>query len=204
MNLIEDLFLTYLSQTQPEIVIQFCQKKGRIKQVEEQVIDQPEIAYEYARRVIKGRWPEAEKYIATKKDVALQYAANVIKDRFPEYEKLLIAKKMREEIFYYCKVTRKRFPEAEHILAKGAMNDILDYANLIIKGRFELAEPKIITKPKYILAYAQVLASLPSRPSESEPVPPEMHSAMTMFSFQDPENNFVKEYFKRFATRQKV
>jgi hypothetical protein len=188
MDLLESLLLKFLAKSDPQMIIDFCEEKGRVPQIEGQVIHCPILSCDYAIRVIKGRWEEAEEKISQDENSSIRYANYALKDRFPAYEKNII--KNREKIIEYCVSIQKRLPEAEPLLAKGAMDDIFKYAKQVIKGRFELAEPKIITKPKWILSYSDALGMKISE---------EMHNAMTMFSFQDPNNKVVKEYFKKYG-----
>lgn len=189
MNIFEELFLRFLVHSNPDLIIKFCQERGRIKEIEEHITSNPNLAFEYARLVIKGRWEEAEPNISKNENIAITYAKDILKGRFPLFEKNIL--KNKSKIIEYCMAIKQRFPEAEPYLAKGSINDILCYAKNVIRGRFELAEPKIITRPHWILDYSMLF--YPNKPPE------EFHNAMSLLSFKDPNNKIIKEYFNKFG-----
>lgn len=189
MNVLNDLFFRFMVKNDPKMVIDYCRDMGqRVKEIEPHIINKPNLACEYAAVVIKGRWEEAEKNIAEDNAIALRYATEIIKGRFAAYEKRIL--KDKSQLVHYCTRIKQRIEEFEPIIAKASFDDVMAYTKNVICGRFELAESKIMTKPKWILEYSRVLGKKPSD---------EMHSAMTMFSFQDPNNKIIKQYFFEFG-----
>lgn len=195
MSFTNDLFLRYMVKNDVQMVLDYCSEVGRIKEIEEALlkIAKVEVSAQhlvrYARDTIKGRWQEAEERISVYPGSAVTYAQQVLKDRFPLYEQKIIKSKSKELMVEYCTSLKKRVPELEPHIAKGSFEGILKYAHLVIGGRFELAEAKIITKPKRILQYHQML-----RCTGTE-LPDEMHTAMVMYSSQNGSDKSIKEYF---------
>lgn len=188
MSISEDLFINFLIKKEPHVVLDYCKRAGRVEQIEKMLINDSKLASQYAIEVVKGRWEEAEESIAQDESSALDYACKIIKGRFPAYEKII--SKDRNQIIHYCILIQKRWPEVEEFIAKGPTSYSIQYARHIIKGRFEVAEPKIATKPKWILDYARALGQKPSQ---------ELHNAMTMYSFQNPNDKIIKQYFQEFG-----
>ena len=69
----------------------------------------PELAYAYARFVLKGRFPEGEAAIAKNPSDAYFYAKNVLNGRFPEGEEAIATKPGLISEWYL-----KLYPEAKH------------------------------------------------------------------------------------------
>jgi hypothetical protein len=187
MSLIEDLFVRFMAQAHPKSLVEYCEENGRIDAIEKQIACSPRLAAAYASKVVKGRWEEAEKAICEDAVASIQYAVEAIKGRFPAYEKRIM--KEADKVLEYCRAIGQRLPEAEGKIAKSGLHIILDYVSHVVKGRFEAAEAKIITKPKWILLYSNAVGKKI----------PEMNTAMTMFSFQKPDDKVVKMYFKSFG-----
>ena len=78
----------------------------------EKEIANSELAYNYARNIIKGRFPEGEAAIAKHPVYAYEYARDIIKGRWPEGE-AVIAEEPNWAFYYARHVIRGRFPEAE-------------------------------------------------------------------------------------------
>jgi len=78
------------------------------------ILQDPELALDYARDVIQGRWPEAEPVIMTNPRLAAQYAIDVIEDEWPEAEPQI----MKDPVWTYryaVSVRKSRWKAAEHI-----------------------------------------------------------------------------------------
>ncbi len=106
------------------------------------IASNPELAYWYAKYIIKGRFPEGEKAIASNPDYAYLYAKNIIKGRFPEGEKA-IASSPYYALWYAKNVLKGRFPEGEPAIASDPWYAYL-YAKYVIKGRFPADEKDIL------------------------------------------------------------
>lgn len=66
-------------------------RKGeRWPEAEKYIKKCPEIAYLYAKFVVKDKWPEAERYIKTDSSAARKYAKYVLKRRWKSAEKTII------------------------------------------------------------------------------------------------------------------
>lgn len=186
MGLLDEIMLEFIIEVKPQIILNRAERSGRIKEVEPMIIQRPKVALQYAMSVVKDRWPEAEQNIATDKEIAIQYALSVVKGRFKEYEKKIV--RDAAAVVEYCMAIGERFPEAEPYIVKSSIGNIMAYASTVVKGRFLLAEARIAMKPKWIMDYCdKVLRKKP---------PDELHSAMTMYSFQDPDSKAVKKYFQ--------
>jgi hypothetical protein len=186
MNFTEELLIEFMLEMNPSMILNRCADK-RPPEVERIIATRPKEALWYAENVIKGRWPEAEEAIASNHETALAYARIVLKGRFPEYEKRIV--KDPNVSFQYCRAIGRRFPEAEPRIAKSTARLAINYAALVIGGRFELAEAKIAKKPKWVLEYHE-------KALKGNVLPDELHNAMTLHSFENPEDKSVKRYFQ--------
>ena len=191
------LFMMFMVKNHPEQVIDYCTAMGRAKELEDYIALNPSLACQYAEEVIKGRWEEAEDKIASS-DCAYYYARAIIKGRFPAYEKTVKGTSdLYDKVIRYCVQIGKRWPEMEERIAKKAsLSGMMEYVRHCIKGRFEAAEERIMTKPNWIMEYCNTLEycdTLGGKP------PKELHTAMTMFSFQEPDNKTIKSYFNKYG-----
>lgn len=191
MTFTEELLVEFMLEMHPSMVLNRCADK-RPPEVERIIATRYKEALWYAENVIKGKWPEAEEAIASNHETALEYARKVLNGRFPEYEKRIV--KDPNASFQYCRTIRRRFPEAEPRIAKSTARLAINYAALVIGGRFEIAEAKIAKKPKWILEYCE--KALKGK------VPDELHNAMTLHSFENPEDKSVKKYFQTTKVRR--
>jgi hypothetical protein len=123
------------------------------KLLEPWLLQDPQAAYMYAKKVIKGRWPEAEPSIIKDASAAGSYAMDVIGDRWLEAEPKIIKDGSSYLALNYAKKSIKgRWPEAEPKIMQIPMAAIR-YAKEVIGGRWPEAEPIINThsysKKKY-------------------------------------------------------
>jgi hypothetical protein len=99
----------------PRAAITYAQKFGiRNKDAEKVIAQSPELAYEYAKKVIKGRWPEGEKAIASRATSAFSYADSVLRAPFPDGEQTIIDFGNRYMVRDYL----ERFPKRSEALIK--------------------------------------------------------------------------------------
>lgn len=70
----------YKFHSNPDTLLEY---NNRIKLI-------PELAYDYARNVIKSRWPEGEPTIMKDPYWAVMYAQHIIKGRWPDAEPYII------------------------------------------------------------------------------------------------------------------
>ena len=89
----------------------------RFPELEPDIIQDVNIAYLYAKNVIKGRWYEAEPTIMQSPLYTCIYARDVIKGRWPEGEPI-IARNMLEACVYAIQVMQNRWIEIEHMIAQ--------------------------------------------------------------------------------------
>jgi hypothetical protein len=101
----------------------------------------PEMAYQYAKNIIRGRWPEGEAAIKRDPFKAYYYAKDTLKDRWPEAEKYIIRNDTAAGLYTF-NVIHGPWPEAEEAIAKDSVYAIL-YAEKILKGRFFAGEKTI-------------------------------------------------------------
>lgn len=205
-KLIADLFLRYIVQKEPFMVVEYCTKTGRSKEIETALLQRskeknfPPIALvQYAGSVVKGRWEEAEETIFQNDVTVLEYIQVIGYQRLENYEKKLLKEVHKDQMVKYCQKLNKRIPELEPSIAKSSFHNVLYYAQNVAYGRFELAEPKIIKKPKWILEYRKMLEGLKAFQDGKIQFPDEMHQAMTMYSCETPNDKNIKEYFKRYG-----
>jgi hypothetical protein len=144
----------------------------------------------YAHKVLKRRWKWAEPVIATHGLAAYKYADLVIKGRFPLGEKS-IATHGGLAYIYAKKIFKDRFPLGEKSIAKDPFASAR-YASSIVKGRWRKGEKAIMKEPEAMLIYAR--GAIKGR------LPDPLHAAMTMLSFSDPSNEYIKKYFARYGT----
>jgi hypothetical protein len=113
----------------------------------------PDLAYAYAKNIIKGRWEEGESIIKTDVYSATHYASIILKHRWPEAEPTI----MKDGFSAYVYVSS--------ILASD--NDWIKEPNHE-HGRWPEAEPAIINRPDYAAEYAKFI--LKRRWLEAEPI----------------------------------
>ena len=77
------------------------------------IIQDAELAYNYARSIIKGRWNEAEQTISACPEYAFNYAINIIRGRWEEAEEF-IAKDPKYAYHYARLVIKGKLPEDMH------------------------------------------------------------------------------------------
>lgn len=112
-----------------------------------------EIAYDYAKTILRDRFILGEPSIAKDGYIAYKYARDVLKDRFKLGEPA-IANFYAPNIpvRYAEKILKGPFPEAEENIAKDShYSDI--YAIEVLNKRFELGEPAIFKNPELRASY---------------------------------------------------
>jgi hypothetical protein len=112
----------------------------------------PNIAYYYARYVMKRRWEDAEPYISRQDSIAFNYAYWVVKGRWEECEQTLIDGDPYYIARYAEDVLDGRWadigkPEAEEVL-KTYPQYAAEYAMHVMKKRWKEAEPYIKQDPR--------------------------------------------------------
>ena len=198
MDILNDLFLRYLAKNDGRMLVDYCKDVGRVKEVEVALLRANNILdiSQYAEEVVKGRWEEAETILAGVASYAIEYARKCCVGRFPLFEKHMIDRNLKELMVDYCRrgcLCRVR--ELEPYIARGTLENILGYVLNVTYGRFELAEPKIIKKPGWILRYRDVLGHV----GKGDEFPVEMHSAMVLYSSSKPSDKNIKDYFSKYA-----
>jgi hypothetical protein len=126
--------------------------KKFFKQIESEVITDPEQANNYAYFVIRGRWPEAEAVIATDPESAASYAGEALKGRWPEAE-AVIATDPSASWNYARHAIKGRWPEGEAAIARDPL-DSYNYAAYVIKGPFPKGEAAIAKQYETAFNYA--------------------------------------------------
>ncbi len=152
--------------TDPKIAFHYVLSVGPSAEVMEVIAKDPEVAYEYARDIIKGRWPEAEPTISSDPWAASMYATNVIKGRWPEAEPTIMTDPGVAQL-YAINVIKGRWPEAEPTISSDPWAASI-YAINVIKGRWPEAEPTISSDPQNALTYAVYV--IKGRWPEAEPI----------------------------------
>ena len=121
----------------------------------------PEIAYLYAKNVIKGRWPEAESNIMKNQSTILKYVRDVIEGRWPEAEPTIM-KSPYYAYLYATNIIKGRWPKAEHIIMKSTNKNIIkQYLKFLSdneKIEFLKLYPHMI---KYITISREIKSKLP-------------------------------------------
>jgi len=87
-------------------------KFERFPELEPLLYNDPELAFDYAKIIVRGRFIEAEPYIMKDPTYAYHYAADVIKDEWPEAEPYIV-KDTPSALNYSSYLSRRRLPEAE-------------------------------------------------------------------------------------------
>ena len=128
------------------------------------IIHSPQLAYYYARDVIKGRWPQAEHTIMAS-EYANLYAREVIKGRWPQAEPYIIQNPV-SAYSYARDVIKGRWPEAEPYIMQHP-GWTYYYAHDVIKGRWLQAEPTMMENLEWVYQYARDV--IDGRWSEAEP-----------------------------------
>jgi len=99
----------------------------RFIEAESYILKNSEVAYRYAKDVIKERWPELEKTITDDLMISIKYCADVIRGRWPEFEEKIMPNKYHAHE-YLQRIVRGRWPEYETFLLKYEMpQDFFDY-----------------------------------------------------------------------------
>jgi len=150
----------------PEEAAIYALENGiRIKAAEPYMMQDPSMAVNYAKNVIKGRWKAAELIIMKDPYYAFQYAAEVIKGRWEEAEPYIM--KLSNPAYRYAvEILGHRWKEAEPIIMKHPFS-AYNYARNVIKGRWEEAEPYLMKDTKFAYYYACNI--LKKRWEEAEP-----------------------------------
>lgn len=204
MNVLNDLFLRYLAKNDSRMLIDYCVEVGRVKEIESALLacrhydsrtHQGSDLVLYSKIVVRGRWEEAEAKIVGNSDCAIEYSRDVLRGRFPLFENRLIDDKNKSVMVTYCCEIKQRVLDLEPHIMKAPFHRVLDYIVSVIGGRFELAEPKIIKNPGWILRYINALEEC----GKLGEFPVEMHSAMVLYSASKPKDRNVKEYFATYA-----
>lgn len=145
----------------------------------EKTIARSESSIAYMNHVkfgLDGRWPEAENWIlANSPQMAVEYACKVLYRRWPEAEKLILTDP-DATAEYACSIRNrvngihhiKRWREAEPIILKADPKLLAQYAVIVIQDRWRRAEPKILTNPWAAVKYMPVF--LGQRWPEAEPI----------------------------------
>lgn len=100
----------------------------------------------------------------------------------------LIASDGEASYFYALRVLRGRFKKGEPAISKVPVWAV-KYARFIRKRRFMMAESHIAGDPKLCYEYFRHVMG-------GTRLPEKMHESMVLMSFAQPENHFVRKYFK--------
>lgn len=115
----------------------------------------PTLAYSYCENKIKGRDTFLEQYILKNKIITFQYIVYVIKERWPEAEEIIIKEEWM--IMPYIEgIIKGPWPEAEPIIACSD-KDSFTYADSILNDRFPAGEFTIMSSPWYKRKYITFL-----------------------------------------------
>jgi hypothetical protein len=118
------------AQTQvPKLAWDRARTPGQKKQLKHLWLQEPELAYLYAKNVLGKRWPAGE---------------------------AAIAQDPRHAFWYTVDVLAKRWPKAEAVIATNPLYAYL-YAQHVIRGRWPEAEPVIATDPEVRQRYDEYL-----------------------------------------------
>jgi hypothetical protein len=138
--------LRSIIQRKPEL-------KEKLNELESEIAQSAQWAYEYALNIIKGRFPLGEPAIAKDPKWAYYYAQNIINERF-ELGEPVIAQSAEYAYYYAQNIINERFELGESVIAQSAEYAYW-YALDVIKERFELAEPVIATSAQWSYWYAK-------------------------------------------------
>lgn len=156
----------------------------------------PDEALYYINKI--GRSPDAgvEHLVAQKSETAEKYAIDILRNRFPLGEPA-IAKDSSASLRYALRFGR--FKEGEATIAQHEYQ-AEKYGEMIRASKVgwsDWTEEEVMRSPVWLFQYAKdyMKGSLPET----------MHQAMQMFSFNHPNNSFVKRYFstKRYKFRKR-
>ena len=111
----------------------FTEAKDKVRKPNKKERTDPELAYYYARDVVKGRVPELEPLILTDNMSMWGYIYHIINGRWPE---------------------------AEEIIATGDPDEAAEYAENILKGRWPEGEASILSEPDSKERYINFLNSI--------------------------------------------
>lgn len=104
----------------PKGILKYARAHGhRWRKAEPYIIKDPELAYKYARDVLKERWPEAEPYIMKDPEWAYYYAFNIVHRRWPEAEPIIMTHPYWA-YRYALYVLMNRWPEYEAYMVRKA------------------------------------------------------------------------------------
>lgn len=108
----------------------------------------------------------------------------------------LIASDGEASYFYALRVLHGRFKEGEQSISKIPMWAV-KYARFIRRRRFVMAEPHIAGDPERCYEYFRHVVG-------GVRLPEKMHASMVLLSFAQPENQFVRKYFKELDRERKA
>ena len=145
----------------PELAYEYARDvlKGPYPKGEDAIAKNSKNAYEYANYVLKGPFPKGEDAIAKDSFHALKYAAYVLKGPFPKGEDA-IATNLDYVFNYAGNVLKGPFPKGEDAIAKDSLN-ALKYAAYVLKGRFPKGEDTIAKNPDHAFEYARYVLKGP-------------------------------------------
>lgn len=158
------------------------QKALRWLEAEPYIIENPQVAADYARWVIGGRWPEAESSIASHVDAVWAYVAHTCKCRVPEFEPMILTSAFHIHM-YASRILKSPWPEGERALiemykdkfkhnhqisAVNHLSQMVEYADDVKNGRWEEAEKYILNSPAKAAEYA--IRVIKSRWPIAEPI----------------------------------
>jgi len=144
----------FSKENSPELAYSYARDivKGRWSEGEEVIANSSKIAVKYAAEVLKRRWPEIEEDVSKDTELAVKYAAEVLKRRWPEIEED-ISKDANLAVKYAAEVLKRRWPEAEEVIAKSA-GPACSYAAHVVQGRWPEGEESIIKSANWATYYA--------------------------------------------------
>lgn len=88
--------------------------------------------------------------------------------------------------FYALRVLRGRFKMGEAAIS-AEPTWAVKYARFVVRGRFQMAEANIAMRPESCYEYFRHVM-------RGKRLPEEMHRAMLLKSFEQPEDPFIKRY----------
>jgi hypothetical protein len=130
-------------------------RKIRIKELEQEVIKDADLALKYASSVIRGEWLEGEDIISSNINASTRYAKLVISKRFTKAEPLIL-QECYPTLYYVRTIIKQRFPEGEQIIASKPDSAYI-YAKEYIFSRWPEAEKTISTNAEYSFLYAEFI-----------------------------------------------
>lgn len=129
--------------------------RGRWKEKEPYILQEPHIAVAYAKQIINGRWPELERVLLSgeaRVEYLVDYALDVIKGRWPEAEPIIIESSEIGTPLLYARHLQFKWPALEKRILSGADEDwpvyITRYARDVIESRWPEGEKALLTRDK--------------------------------------------------------